>query len=139
MTLYQMATARLPQWGDGRSDPALLTQEVTLDSGVFDPELREPMLAFFAKALRRDVGQRFDNADEMLDAWRRVFTGVSMPRLERSDAETDPDVSQAPDFSPMVAHAKRETPLVQVGLSTRALNALERANVLTAGDLVSLA
>ena len=34
MTLHEMATARLPQWGDGRSDPALLTQEVTLEAGA---------------------------------------------------------------------------------------------------------
>jgi hypothetical protein len=39
----------------------------------------------------------------------------------------------------MVALATRETPLAQIGLSTRALNALERAHVLTSGDLVALA
>ena len=97
------------------------------------------MRAFFEKALRRDVTERFDNADEMLDAWRRVFTGVSQPRIERAEAETDADAAEAPDFGPMVALAKRETPLAQIGLSTRALNALERAHVLTAGDLVTLA
>ena len=137
ITLYEMATARVPQWGDGRSDPALLTEEATFEPALFDPELRESMLAFFDKALRRDVKERFDNADEMLAAWRSVFTGVSEPRAER--IETEATAGEAPDFSPMVARAKRETPLAQIGLSTRALNALERAHVLTAGDLVALA
>lgn len=136
MTLYEMATARLPQWGDGRSDPALLTQEATLEPALFDPELRESMLAFFEKALRRDVKERFDNADDMLAAWRSVFTGVSRPRTDHADR--DAGGGEAPDFSSAAAPAKRETPLVEIGLSTRALNALERAHVLTAGDLVVL-
>jgi serine/threonine protein kinase len=137
MTLYEMATARLPQWGDGRSDPALLTQEVTLEPALFDPELRESMVAFFEKALRREVKERFDNADDMLAAWRNVFAAVSVPRVDRSEA--DAATHQAPDFAATVARAKRETPLAEIGLSTRALNALERAHVLTAGDLVVLA
>ncbi|WP_291980614.1 BREX system serine/threonine kinase PglW [Luteitalea sp.] len=137
MTLYEMATARLPQWADGRSDPALIEEEVTLESGLFDPDLRESMLAFFTKALRRAVRERFDNADDMLAAWRAVFTGVARPRSDRDEAESATD--EPPDFTLLVAAAKRETPLAQIGLSTRALNALERARVLTCGDLVTMA
>lgn len=136
MTLHEMATARLPIWGDGRSDPAMLTDEVTLEPGLFDPDLREAMVAFFGKALRRDPRARYDNADEMLTAWRQVFSGAGRARAEQPETAQSPEV---PDFTQLVALATRATPLAEIGLSTRALNALERAQVVTAGDLVTLA
>jgi serine/threonine protein kinase len=131
VTLYEMATARVPVWGDGRSDPAVIEQEVSLDPGVFDPDLRERMLAFFQRALRRHASERFDNADEMLAAWRKVFAGADRTRDEASPAHVL-------DFTELVAQVTRETALGQIGLSTRALNALERQHVLTAGGLVGL-
>ncbi|MGH9159077.1 MAG: protein kinase domain-containing protein, partial [Vicinamibacteraceae bacterium] len=131
VTLYQMATARLPAWGDGRSDPAVLDEEVTLETGLFDPDLREAMSAFFKRTLRRDAAQRFDNADEMLVAWRGIFAGT-----DRVRAPVDEPADL--DFSAAVAQATRDTPLAPLGLSTRALNALERQHVLAAGDLATL-
>jgi serine/threonine protein kinase len=50
VTLYEMATGKLPRFGDGQSDSALLDGEVTLDTEFFDPDLRETMDEFFAKA-----------------------------------------------------------------------------------------
>ena len=131
MTLHEMATARLPVWGDGRSDPAVLNQEVTLEPALFDPDLRVAMADFFEKALRRSAAERFDNADEMLTAWRRIFAAVGQVQDEVEPAE-------GADFTEAAAQAMRETPLAQLGLSTRALNALERQRVLTASDLVTL-
>src|SRR5207244_5991958 len=61
MTLYEMTTKDLPKWGDGRSDPAVVDQEVTLDVGRFDPNLRDEMVQFFSRALRRSADDRFDN------------------------------------------------------------------------------
>lgn len=131
VTLYEMATARLPVWGDGRSDPAVIEQEASLDPAVFDPDLRERMLGFFQRALKRNAAERFDNADEMLAAWRKVFAGA-----DRTRDETGP--AHLLDFTELVAQAARDTALGQIGLSTRALNALERQHVLTAGELVGL-
>ena len=85
MTLYEMTTGRLPIWGDGRSDPAVIDHEVTLDVGRFDPNLRDGMVAFFSRALRRNAEERFDNAEQMLQEWRRLFqqtelgTGLTDP------------------------------------------------------------
>jgi serine/threonine protein kinase len=67
VTLYQ-TTGGLPVWGDGQSDPAVIDDEVTLDTGTFDATLREPMTAFFEKALKRDYQERFDNGQDMLTA-----------------------------------------------------------------------
>jgi hypothetical protein len=134
VTLYEMATGTVPRWGDGRSDPAVIDDEVTLDAGQFDPDLRERMTTFFGRALRRDPAGRFDNADEMLTAWRGVFTGVAATRHEAEDTGEPASM----DFVDAAERASRDTPLIQIGLSTRALNALERQRVRIAADLVAL-
>ncbi len=79
-----MATGSLPRWGDGQSDPALLDCEVTLDTELFDPHIREHLTEFFARALRRSPTERFDNAEQMLKGWRTVFAD-----LDRSTSSTD--------------------------------------------------
>src|SRR5439155_21731768 len=84
--------------------------------------------------LRRDVKERFDNADEMLTAWRSVFTGVSVPRADHIG--DDATVGQAPDFTPMVTRAKRETPLAEIGLSTRARSEEHTSELQSRGHLV---
>jgi hypothetical protein len=71
-----MATGQRPVWGDGVSDPAQLDCEVTLDAEKFDTVIREKLLEFFRKALKRDFRQRFDNTDEMLRGWRKIFEGL---------------------------------------------------------------
>ncbi|MEO7270494.1 MAG: hypothetical protein ABIX28_13320 [Vicinamibacterales bacterium] len=76
MTPYQMATARLPKWGDGVSDPAMVNAEVTIDSDLFDPVLHDGLTAFFRTALAREASGRFDNARDLLGAWRKVFVRV---------------------------------------------------------------
>jgi serine/threonine protein kinase len=130
MTLYEMATGVLPVWGDGRSDPAMIHDEVTLDSSRFDPDLREAMTAFFRKALERDYRDRFGNSVEMLKAWRKVF----------EQAERRPAVEPSGDvlLGEAIATATLETPLAQLGLGTRSLNVLDRANVIDVRGLLLL-
>lgn len=53
MTLHEMATGTLPRWGDGRSLPHLIPDEVTLRPELFPADLRDRFTAFFQKALRR--------------------------------------------------------------------------------------
>jgi serine/threonine protein kinase len=81
LTLYEMATGTLPRWGDGKSNPAVLDCEVTLDADMLEPSLREDLTEFFQRALRRDYRQRFDNAEEMLRAWQQDLEGWAAPRL----------------------------------------------------------
>jgi len=129
VTLYQMATGSLPGWGDGASDPAVLDCEVTLEAGAFDATLREPMTAFFRKALRRDYRERFDNARDMLAAWRNLFSGA-----ERAEVGTDHGDQRRPLTS--LEKATLDTLLTELGLTPRALNALERKNLRTVRDLL---
>ena len=131
VTLYEMATGAQPRWGDGRSDPAVLDCEVTLDGDLFEASLREPLTAFFSKALRRDFRRRFDNTEEMLRAWRRAFE-----RLDRATITSDAD--EAPDIDAAIFSAALDTTLTALGLSTRAINALDRANAVDVRGLISL-
>lgn len=126
MTLYEMVTGLLPTWGDGQSDPALLEDEATLDIGLFDPNLREGLTAFFAKALRRDFRERHDNAEDMLRDWRAVFD-----RAEASPVQAD-------SFERIAQTAHRETAIGELGYSTEALNVLERMGIHNIRELLAV-
>lgn len=129
VTLYQMATGALPQWGDGQSEPSVLDCEATIEADAFEPALREGMTAFFAKALRRDYQARFDNAQDMLREWRRLFTAAARP-------ETATDHGEAAEAVTSLEAATPATRLAELGLSARALSAMERVGVRTVEELV---
>lgn len=131
VTLYEMATGTLPRWGDGVTAPDQLDCEATIDADLFDVGLREPLSAFFARALRRDAAQRFDNAEGMLEAWRRCFAGIdeSTALSDQGDDET---------LRAAVASATLDTLIHDLGLGARATNALDRADVLTVEDLLTV-
>ncbi len=128
VTLHEMATGALPKWGDGLSSPEVLDCEVTLTPELFDPNLRDAMVDFFAKALRREHSERFDNAEEMLRAWRNVFERIA-EKFGETAAGEHVDVSA-------LDNATLATPLTTLGLSTRAANAIDRINVITVKDLL---
>ncbi|MFY9343388.1 MAG: BREX system serine/threonine kinase PglW [Planctomycetota bacterium] len=121
VTLFEMATARLPKWGDGLTAPELSDREVDLsDEGLFDSSAREALTEFFTKALRRDAAQRFDNAEEMRRAWRRTFESLSAPAKKTEPEKVTPHSS-----------------VQLLGLSTRALTTLERAGIDTVRQLLT--
>lgn len=128
MTLCEMATGQLPTWGDGQSDPSMLDCEVTLDSELFDPAVREGLSQFFSKGLARDYKARFDNAEEMRRAWFRVFE-----HIDRRVTATDH--GEAVDVEAMLEDATEATPISALGLSARILNALDRIGAHTLGEL----
>jgi serine/threonine protein kinase len=130
-TLYELATGILPKWGDGSTLPEYLDCEITIDPELFDASLREPFADFFRKAFRRDVTKRFDNAETMQSAWKQCFAHVDQPGTfsDHEDEET---------LRSILAAATRDTPIHQLGLGTRAMNALDRANVLTVEDLLTV-
>lgn len=131
VTLYEMATGHLPVWGDG-SDPAQLDCEATIDAAAFDVAVRDHLAAFFARALAREAARRFDNAEEMRQAWRRVF--------ETPVVVTGPAHEEAPDLvlvdAAIVAAATLESSIDQLGLSARAVNALQRLGCSTLRDML---
>jgi serine/threonine protein kinase/predicted transcriptional regulator len=132
VTLYEMATGTLPRWGDGHSDPAMLDEEAHLDAELLDAAMRDPLAAFFRQALRRHPSQRFDNAQLMLAAWRHAFAHTDRPATSVTTEEQPDELRRA------VRSATLETSVSLLHLSTRAVNALDRAQVLTVGDLLRL-
>jgi serine/threonine protein kinase len=129
MTLYEMATGQLPTWGDGQSDPSMLDCEVTLDSELFDPAVREGLSRFFRKGLAKEYKARFDNAEEMRRAWFRVFEHIDRP-------VTVTDHGEGTDLNTALDGATEATPISALGLSARILNALDRIGAHTLGELV---
>ncbi len=130
-TLYEMATGDLPKWGDGRSDPSVLTSEATIDGEKFDAEVRDGLLPFFAKAFRRDPTQRFDNCRDMLKAWRDAF--LSATRLSHTQ-----DSVASPDLDKSIANCTLDTPVASLGLFSRAVTALDRLSVNTVRELLQV-
>ena len=129
VTLHQMAAGSLPRWGDGQSEPAVLDCEATIGADAFEPAIREGMTAFFRKALRRDYRKRFDNAEEMLRAWRHLFLAAARPETDTGHA------SPTPRFIG-IEEAGLDTQLSALGLSARGMSAVERIGVRTVHDLL---
>lgn len=130
VTLFELATGSTPKWGDGKSRPELLDCEATIDPESFDTSVREQLTKFFTKALRRNPKERFDNAEEMLRGWRHCFEGVE-ERPTTEHAEWD-------EIQKRLANAGWATPVAELGLSSSALDALDRKNVLTVRDLLAI-
>ncbi|MGH9891949.1 MAG: protein kinase domain-containing protein, partial [bacterium] len=126
VTLYEMVTADVPRWGDGRTAPAMLECEADLDAERFDPHLREGLTAFFEKALRRDYKERFDNAEEMLRVWRRVFE------------ESQPLSTQAETLEAVAERASATTTIAELGYSVEAQNVLEGMGIHNVKELLAV-
>ena len=132
-TLFELAAGpgNLPVWGDGNSDPSHLTCEATIDGDLFDASLRDAFVEFFTRAFRRAPRERFDNAEHMLDAWRECFAGIEEPGT-LTEHEDDQQLER------LLESATFETQIPELGLGTRATNALDRANILTVKDLLTV-
>ena len=124
VTLFEMATGHTPVYGDGQTNPAVIEDEATVDTGDFDPAVAEPLTRMFKRALLRDARARHHTAADMLAAWRATLS---------ADATTIPD-----DADATADAATADTPLAESGLSARALSALEPFALATAGDLATL-
>ena len=132
VTLYEMTLGHgvLPQWGSDKSDPALTDDELVIDAEKFDPSVRDGLVEFFAKALHREPDQRFGNAYDMQTAWRQVFKEAEQRKITTPTGEEIV-------LGVSLDQATLGTPVSALGLSTRARNALERANVITVRDLLN--
>jgi serine/threonine protein kinase len=142
VTLHEMASGELPCWGDGVTEPKLLdpAEEVPqLAEDSFDPVLRDRLIVFFHRALRRDPDKRFGSLKEMTRAWADVFRDLDQapPLTTRHtvDRAEPADLDAARDEAARAATAG--TPLAAAGLTARALSiAQQQLNIATVGELV---
>lgn len=155
VTLYEMTLGTHPRWGDGDANPAVLTCEVTIETDHFPVEHKKELAAFFAKALARDPKQRFDTAQAMRSAWSSIFRTAERIRptllgpTPPSGAAPGPTVGAGSVPAPanvtvdealraVRATAKPTSSIASLGLSTRAVNALDRVSVTTVAQFVAL-
>jgi serine/threonine protein kinase len=129
MVLHEMAAGTLPYWGSRNTDPRMTDAEVTVDRDAFPREVAVPLTELLVRALRRDAQDRFDTAEDVERGWTRIFEALDQPPPEQ-----EPDVAAAA----LRAKATLDTPVVALGLSARAVNALDYESVLTVNDFISL-
>ena len=135
VTLYQMAAGLgcFPVWGDGQTDPTLLTgvTEATISPELFESSLREGLVPFFKKAFQRDIAHRHHHAPEMLQHWQECLSGRGTSGFFTGDYGTEAELS------PLLEQARLETAVHELGFSSRATNALDRADILKVRDLLA--
>ena len=133
VTLYEMSTGTLPRWGDGQTDPYMLPkgEEVQIEAELLDAAVRAPLADFFRRALRRDAKKRFDNAEEMRAAWAGAFQQADRPPTVTTEEQPD-------ELARACAKARPDMSVSLLHLSTRAVNALERAQITMVRELLRL-
>lgn len=124
VVLFEMATGAAPQYGpDSQANPATVDEDVTVTAGMFEAAVADGLNRFFAEALSRDAETRPDTAEDMLRAWRRVFT----------------ELDAAPAAKVTVpGKVSAATTLTAAGVTARAVSALAAAQVTTVGELLAL-
>lgn len=126
VVLFEMATGTTPHYGsDPGAHPATVDDDVTLEPGLFEPTIADPMVKFFTSALSRDANMRPDTAEDMLRAWQRAFTTTTPAHTPQASDEA-------------AANATATTTLAAAGLTERAVSALAGAQVATVGELLAL-
>jgi serine/threonine protein kinase len=124
VTLYEMATGRLPQWGDGRVNPAVAEVEVTFSPGDFEPSMREGFENFFRTAFQRQASQRHPNAQVMRAAWSAIFEGAGL--------EVSPSSVEVPERVPA------ELALTSLTSNPQLLQVFDRLGLSSAGALLGV-
>ncbi|MCP5414109.1 MAG: BREX system serine/threonine kinase PglW [Chromatiaceae bacterium] len=130
LTLFEMTTGTLPSWSGKEGLPPLIDGALDVDPGIFDPAIREPIAAFFRKALARDVKARFGNAEDMRRGWHQVFLATR----EALQASTDTH----PASACAIEEAQLDTQIGLLPLSPQALDTLSRLNINTVAELIRL-
>lgn len=84
IVFYEMVTGRVPYTGDTPLSVIMKQVNEPLPPlREFYPELPEPVVAIIEKTLQKDVNQRFQSADDLLDAIRGVRAGTPLAALPR--------------------------------------------------------
>ncbi|MDF4251132.1 BREX system serine/threonine kinase PglW [Streptomyces sp. WMMB303] len=158
VTLHEMASGELPQWGDGSVLPRQTDPKdwpyPKIAAEAFDSALRDGLKEFFQRALHRDHRERYPDLKEMQRAWQRIFALADLPAQARSSGHPEeagePTGPRAPGELPPAsdstdeadqretnaAHATRETRLLVSGLSLRAVSFLNGLELNTVGELL---
>lgn len=142
ITLHEMLTGVLPNWEPSGVPITAEEAHLVVAAERFDASVREQLSQFFARAFRREAEARFESAEQMRKAYNLAFeqlpTQAEPAPAAPSDiaAETGQpgSVWDGVDLAQITASAQAAS----LPLSNRALNALDRAGIVTAGQLLQL-
>lgn len=164
VTLHELLAGTRPRWGAAPAGPAgagegelpavATDDEITLAAERFDASIRSRLVAFFRRALARDVAARWASAEQMRTEWVACFAtapwtavATAPARDLTGDADTiegvagiegaDHDAGAAPGPEDL-GRIDLDTPIEALPLSVRARNALDRAGVMTVADLLRM-
>lgn len=133
VTLYQMATGpnNFPVWSADGTDATQLDSEAEIDPELFNANLRDHLIEFFEKAFAREISQRHDNAEQMRRHWDDCFRDIEEPG-EFSDQFDEHELLAT------LKSATLETRVSDLGLGARAINALDRNQIVDVEQLLSV-
>lgn len=137
VTLHEMLTGVRPRFEGAAIDP---NAPLHIAAERFDPSVRDTLTGFFEQALARDVSGRFGSAAEMRRAYSRAFEGPAREPAPAPEA-TEPSEHPEPDAEPSdetLAALDPASPIEALPLSPRARNALDRAGITRAEQLLAL-
>jgi serine/threonine protein kinase len=125
VTLYEMLTGHVPEWGDGLSDPAVLDEEANIEADRFDPALRDGLHRFFDRALRREPTERFGNVEDMLRDWRAAFAVL----------DRRPDTPESLEL--IARRILADTSVAELGYGIEARDVLDKMGIHTVAQLLA--
>ena len=137
ITLHELLTGVRPSFSIEGAAALEPDAELVLAAERFDASAREQLVRFFGKALHREPAARFDSADEMRRAWNTCFGPAGAIGTTQPVDAPLPDEPEPLSDAALAAIAP-ETPIEALPLSVRAKNALDRAGLIAASDLLDL-
>lgn len=144
VTLHEMLTGLRPRYGRPGQAAVDPKAQLHLESERFDAGLRDRLIVFFTQALAREIGDRFESATDMARAWSSCFDArplapSSRPTQEIAAVTQGSGVRLGQVSDAQLAQIKPNTAIRALPLSVRALNALDRAGLTRAEELLLLA
>lgn len=132
LTLHELLTGTRPTWTPRGASPLEPGATLVLASARFDAAARDRLTSFFKRALAIAVEERFPDARAMHIAWNQL---AEAPRNTTRAEAPGPSEEERKDI---LARLDDESPIEALPLSVRARNALDRAGLTRAVELLGL-
>lgn len=134
ITLHELMTGVRPGFSSDGAAAVEADSEIVLAAERFEASVRDQLVQFFTRALHRDVAARFENAAAMRRAWNRCFE--AQPASAPQAVEKEPETAAPAEVD--LASIQPDTRIESLPISLRARNALDRAGLTRAQDLLEL-
>ena len=132
LTLHELLTGTRPTWLPRGASPLEPGATLVLARERFDAAARDRLTNFFKRALAVDVADRFPDAAAMLTAWNQLA------EAPRSATRADAPALTPDEQRDTLSRLAEDAPIEALPLSARARNALDRAGLVRAVELLTL-